>query len=115
MLRPRDLLTVTLPAALLAFAVQPLLDSAAPAVEAKAISIERLGAPRADSITPSLDGAVAIVVRAQQPEPQPAARRAEETPAAPVAKPLRRVGCEVAISALAGREARQLLPSRCLV
>lgn len=110
MLRSRDLLFVTLPAALLAFAVQPLLDTAAPAVEATALAAHRL-----DAGAVSLAATVRKIVIAREAEPEPATRRAEEMPVPPAAKPARRVGCEGAISALAGREARQLLPSRCLV
>lgn len=109
MLRSRDLLFVTLPAALLAFAVQPLLDTAAPAVEPTAIVIHQRAADGA-RLAPT--GATVVVAR--EAEPEQATRRVEETPALPAAKPVRRVGCEGAISALAGREARQLLPSRCL-
>lgn len=114
MLRTRDLLSVTLPAALLAFAVQPLLDTAAPAGPA-AIRGDRLESSAVRGRVPLRAGTVAGVVRETDPDPKPAARQAEEVPVLPVARPARRVGCEVAVSALAGREARQLLPSRCLV
>ena len=114
MLRTRDLLSVTLPAALLAFAVQPLLDTAAPAGPTVRRS-DRLDASAASVQVLLRAGPVAGVARETDPDPKPAARQAEEVPVLPVARPARRVGCEVAVSALAGREARQLLPSRCLV
>jgi hypothetical protein len=110
MLRARDLLSVTFPAALLAFAVQPLLDTRAPAQPAP-VRAEGLVTVAPSSQTAHARPSVA----AREAETAPRAQRAEETPAAPVLRPRPRVGCEGAISALAGQEARRLLPSRCLV
>lgn len=112
MLRARDLLTVTLPAALLALAVQPLLDSRAPA-QGSARPVAPVEAADA-GVAASAKGDRLVIAREAEPNVAPNTRRAEETPT-PVVRPRPRVGCEGAISALAGQEARRLLPSRCLV
>ena len=109
MLRARDLLSVTFPAALLAFAVQPLLDTGAPAqTNSRGDRVATVSS--SSQVAHARPGAVA-----REAETAPNAQRAEEAPVAPVVRPRPRVGCEGAISALAGQEARRLLPSRCLV
>lgn len=86
-------LFVVLPAAVMAFLAQPLIGSA-----------ETLPAP------PS----VRAIVQALPVEPAPT-RPVVPVRAGDDAVPTkRRVGCEAAVSALAGQEARRLLPSRCL-
>ena len=109
MLRTRDLLIVTIPAALLAFLAQPSLDGIGASADAAAArTVSATGTARAKVLAH-----VGAAERAASPTS--ATRSAEETPPVPSVRPRPRVGCEGAISALAGQEARRLLPSRCLV
>lgn len=96
MLRTRDFVAVAIVSAALAFIAVP---SNAPAGVVQEASTQHMS-PRDASGGPRVDE-----------------KQAQETPVTPPApaRPRMRVGCEGAVSALAGREARQLLPSRCLV
>lgn len=128
MLRTRDILTIVIPAALLALAVQPMIESAS-AAYGGGVTV----APKADrlvgglaaregvvSVEPAGPGTVRVTPRTAESRPiesrEAEERRAVQSPppAPPTVRPRMRVGCEGAISALAGQEARRLLPSRCL-
>lgn len=129
MLRARDLLTVILSSAVLALAAPPLLDAAGPAWAATVATDRPIlssqvplpaGIANIDAAQVTLPAVTSVTLKfadGAAAERRPEERRAVQSPAPalPATGIVRmRVGCEGAISALAGQEARRLLPSRCL-